>query len=80
VVKKLQPLIGVYLLVIVYGYFALGDCSEEQPYPWSFVLGDIIFFVTYFLVSGFGIKDIKKLEPANDEFKKKRYNLALAQF
>jgi hypothetical protein len=32
------------------------------------------------LVSGFGLKEIKKLEPANDEFKKKRYELAVAQF
>lgn len=80
VVKKLTPLIPVYLLVIVYGYFGLGNCTEEQPYPWSFVLGDCVFFVTYFLVSGFGIKDIKKLEPANNEEKKRRYNLALAQF
>jgi len=47
--KKLKFMHGVYAFVIFFGFFALSKCTENDPYPWAFVLDDGAFFFTYFI-------------------------------
>jgi len=48
ILKILTPLHAIYGFVIFYGYFKKSKCTEETPYPLSYVIGDILFFVTFF--------------------------------
>jgi len=48
----------VYAVVIVYGYLKQSKCSDDKPYPMCFVMGDILFFVTFFACSRFQKKDL----------------------
>jgi hypothetical protein len=40
----------MFIAAIVVGYF-LTDCSKSGIYPVSFVIGDGLFFVMYFLLN-----------------------------
>jgi len=47
ILKRLMPLHFLYIFIIIFGYLKISDCSEENPYPLSFVLGDSLFFLSF---------------------------------
>jgi len=49
----------LYVVVLIVGTFFLSKCTEKNAYPWSFVLDDALFFVTYFIVNSFNDKHIE---------------------
>lgn len=63
VVKKLTPLHALYGFVIVYGFFKQSKCSDSNPYPLCFVLGDVLFFATYVACARFSKKDLENCYP-----------------
>lgn len=76
--KILTPL---YLVLMLVGTFFLSKCSESQVYPWSFVLDDLLFFASYFLVSKFNFKTVDNLlEHGSSPAEKDSNTLVLAQF
>jgi len=70
----------VYAIVITLGFLGLSKCSEAQPYPWAFVLGDVVFFVTYALCSQFNMKEVEKCKPETGAKEEKEHDLTVAQF
>lgn len=63
VVKQLTPLHALYGFVIVYGFFKQSKCSEHNPYPLCFVMGDVLFFASYLACSRFSNKDLDACYP-----------------
>ena len=57
-VPQLRILCLLHGFVIVFGYFMLSKCTESQPYPWAFVVGDLLFFASYAVCSQFGPKQL----------------------
>jgi len=76
VVEKIKKLHFAYALVIVLGFLRLSKCTEEEPYPSCFVLGDVLFYLTYALCSKFGMEQVKQCldEDGNNK------ELCIAQF
>ena len=62
-VHKLNNLNFVYAILIVFGFLGLSKCSDKQPYPWAFVLGDVVFFLTYVLCAQFDMKQVDACRP-----------------
>lgn len=63
VVKQLTPLHALYGFVIVYGFLKQSKCSEKNPYPLCFVMGDVLFFVSYVACARFSKKDLDACFP-----------------
>lgn len=81
IVNKLKPLHALYGFVIVYGFLKQSKCSDENPYPMCFVLGDVLFFVSAFACHKFSKKDLEScwsVNPTEAEMKAK--DLADMQF
>jgi len=76
VVQTTKKLHFVYALVIVLGFVKLSECTEEDPYPSSFVVGDCLFYLTYIFCSKFGMEEVKQC--LNDDEENKE--LSMAQF
>jgi hypothetical protein len=47
ILKIMTPLHLLYVLIIIFGYLKLSKCTEESAYPLSFVLGDVLFFISF---------------------------------
>lgn len=59
ILTKLKPLHIVFAFVIGYGYLKQSKCSDANPYPMAFVMGDILYFVTFFACHRFQKKDLE---------------------
>merc|ERR1719350_2054910 len=65
---------------MVYG-FLKGDCTEDVPYPRTFVFGYASFVVGYVVCVQFDIEQVKKCLKESDDIKERDQNeLCLAQF
>jgi len=81
IIKKLTPLHALYGFVILYGYLKQSKCSDTSVYPMSFVMGDILFFVSFFACMRFQKKDLEACWAVNPtEHEKKAKELSDAQF
>lgn len=80
---QLRILIGLYGFIILFGYFRLTKCSAEQPYPWAFVAGDVLFFVSYAVCAQFKTSDVEECAPSKDNTDERAhiaFELTRAQF
>ena len=81
IIKKLTPLHALYGFVMLYGYVKQSKCSDNSPYPMSFVMGDILFYVTFFACMRFSKKDLESCWASNPtETEKKAKELSDSQF
>ena len=80
-VASTRILTPVYILLMLVGTLFLSKCTDSQVYPWSFVLDDLLFFASYFLVSKFNFKSVDNLlEHGSSPADKDKNSLVLAQF
>jgi hypothetical protein len=81
ILKKLTPLHALYGFVMLYGYLKQSNCTDKSVYPMSFVMGDILFFVSFFACMRFGKKDLEACWSQNPtESEKKAKELSDSQF
>lgn len=59
IIKKLTPIHGLYGFIMLYGYLKQSKCTEDSVYPLAFVMGDVLFFVTFFACLRFQKKDLE---------------------
>lgn len=69
-----------YLITMVGGFLTMSKCTEEQPYPWCFVIGDVVYFVALGLCMQFTGKDADKFKPETGAKEEKQHALTMAQF
>lgn len=81
IIKKLTPLHALYGFVMFYGYLKQSKCSDSSVYPMAFVMGDILFFLSFFACMRFQKKDLEACWAANPtEAEKKAKELSDSQF
>jgi len=64
ILKKTKIFHVLFIGTVIVGYF-LAECTESSVYPISFLMGDLIFFVMFFMINRIQNEDLNACWESN---------------